>query len=257
MGDGETAKQLLRRIADLEQEVAEVRRSISSRQDFDIQGNPNVIKAELGEQIVNQYTIVKIVHNDAGTNRYGKCIIYGGSSTDDDLADFVPGIALGVGNPGDIILVQIGGNGYARTTGANIAYGGDGQIVAGDFLTANTGELEKETGTETPYFRALESQHNDEDLLIVKFETIAGGDSQRMFPVKITSLFGGQTYFGDLYANGPEEEATEENITIRAIDDTAMTGILVPGIFYLGWRQNLATGTVPFFVYYIQPARWE
>jgi len=73
-------------------------------------------------------------------------------------------------------------------------------------------------------------------------------------------LFGGQTYFGDLWdldSNG-DFEIIENGITVVAIDDTAMVGTLTAGLRYLARRsQNFGSADNPFYFYHIQPTRVE
>jgi len=255
---------MVQKISNLETQLESVRRSISPRNTLNVPGDPSVIKVELNETVSERYSIVKVVHNATGPNRFPRGVLFGSSHPDNDLDDFLPGIALSQGNDGDHITVKIAGPSFALTVPSGDVYGVDPQIKAGAKLKVDStpGQLELGDDSSTNYFTSIESRHAGESVLRVNFAIPDNNQSNqnRLFVVGVTSLFGGQTYFGDRYeedSNGVFQ-IVESGITIVAIDDTAMTGVLTPGLKYLARRtNNLGSGGSPFYFYHIQPTRVE
>ena len=257
-------KKINQKVDNLERQLVQLRNSVSSRSNLPSAEGKDLMKVELAED-VQRYSAIKIVHNDGGTNKFSRAILYGGAHADNDLESFIPAIAQSPGTAGDHILAKISGKSMVRTIGSSDVYGADTQIKAGDGLKVDSvaGRVELAGADDLKVYISLESQHPNEELIEVKIgapPVSTSGEANRLYIVDITSLFGGQTYFGDLFdtdANG-DLVSVEVDVPVIAIDNTAMVGTLSAGLKYLARRsQNFGTPDNPFYFYHIQPSRFE
>jgi len=257
-------KKLNQKVSNLEKQMEKLRRSVNSRSALEVPSDPSLIKVQLGEAVPDRYTILKVVHNSSGPNTYARAIIYGSDHADNDLATFIPAISMSTGAEGDHIMAKIDGPSFASVVPVSfVAYGDSKQIMAGDLLTVEgtPGWLRKGDDQTVNHFIALESTHQSEQIIRVKFAPgDSASDGNKLFVVSITALFGGQTYDGILWELDENNvfQEVEDDISIVAIDNTDMVGTLMPGLKYLARRsQNFGTIDDPFYFYHIQPTRVE
>jgi len=253
------------RLRQIEKQYTSFRESVTSRISSSVQGNDRYIKVELAEDVPERYTAIKIVHNDRAQGTFAKGIVFGGTHTDNDLENFTPAIAQTSGASGDVILAQVTGISFVLNGQGTSAYGADNQIKAGDPITVSTsvpGKGRVFTGEGTVVFSSLESAHSGEDLIMVNIGTANSGATQKWFPVRMKLFLGGVTYQGDVYANGPEFDPTEEDVTMRPFDgDNILTIINIPTdpakhLFFTCYKAPDTDIDSGAFLYYFNPTRY-
>jgi len=252
--------ELEKRVRTLERNVSAERSGGLSKGSPDFSLTGQVYTGILETDVDDLYTIVRIHHNNV-QRRASLISVLDESTTLNSEERFVFGIALGIGAAGDTIDVQVGGVQFARVNDVGNSYGSGSSIKAGDDLTVGSEQgvlaLRGVFSTSPILFNALESAHLGEELLLVRFATNpSSGESNNMFPIRLTSLFP-TGYRCDVYGDGPDEPATILDQFARPVDGPA--GLLPFGIVFIAWRspnQNPSNPNNPFFTYYFEPTRW-
>lgn len=163
-------KKLNQKINNLEKQLVKLERSVNSRNNLNVPTDASIIKVQLNEDVPERYMILKVVHNEL-ENTYARGILFGSSHADNELANFIPAIALSPGSSGDHIMAKIEGASFALTNPSTDVYGAEDQIKAGDKLKVDSvaGLLEKGNNNSVNFFTALESRHVSESIIRVKF----------------------------------------------------------------------------------------